>query len=448
MWNGFLAMGGLEIFNSPRSVAYTRGTDCPTWWLTDPDPCYTLEEALGGPEYTFDRISEAPWYDVREPASARFYGAYVVDIQNLNDSTREAEVTQRINAGGVVGAVRDASRRVRATVWLSAKGSDALEVGMDWLKATTRTDACGLHGGACGETDLEFLVTCPPDRADYEDEDTWRDAVNDNRRFLHTVTCISGPITQQDSVSTDGVFHGRLVQMIFEAGTPWVFTRTKELILPPSISVVMEDAPINLMPFPSAELAGPAVVVGRNLSPNPSVEVNANDWNWSSAAVTGATPAPYILAGRSADISADGAASYRVRLLGNASTGAVANADAQLDIFQNVSLAGVAAASRMSFNIWGAVLVLGGAAGSSVDALRARLEWRNGTTLLRTDQMGSAPVSDFDGFAFSTTSLTIPPGASTVRVIVQTDVSWSSSAAGANNSDIRFYGDAIAVTVP
>lgn len=451
MWNGYLAMGGLEILNSPRAVAYSRGAGCPVWWLTDPEPCDTLEAALGAEsEYDIAQIADAPWYDARVPASARFYGAYVIDLENLSASTREAEVTQRIGPGGVVGAVREGSRRVRATVMLTAQGMDALEVGEAWLKATTKTDACGMHGDDCTTTDMEFFVQCPPARSDFNDvEIDWQRAVDDNRRYLHSVACISGPLPIRELQSANGYFHGRIVQLIFEAESPWVYGKARELTLPPITPAVMQDVPYNLAQFPSAEASGASAFVAINYSPNPSAETDATGWSAQNWIVSGDPVTPYHTWGRvTGELAAAGTSAIRSRILGNGSTAAAGRS--RLEIYQAAASSLYGTGYRYSFSIWAALLSVGGATGATLVSLEAFVEWRNGTTVLQTVSLGSTTdPADFGGKVFAAKSLPIPAGGVTnVRTYVRATVDWSSNAIAAQNSDIRLYVDAHAVTRP
>lgn len=451
MWNGYLAMGGLEILNSPRAVAYSRGAGCPVWWLTDPEPCDTLEAALGiESSYEVERIADAPWYDARRPESARFYGAYVIDLENLSASTREAEVAQRIGPGGVIGAVREGSRRVRATVMLTAQGMDALEAGMDWLAATTKTGACGMHGDGCSTTDMEFFVECPPALEDYDDVvEDWTLAVDGNRRFLHSVACIAGPLPIREMQSVNGQFRGRIVQLIFEAESPWVYGKTRELTLPPITPQVMQDVPYNLAQFPSLEVTAGSALVGANYSPNPSAETDASAWTAELGIVSGDSPAPYHSFGRVVgELAAAGTASIRSRIAGNGAT--AASGRAKLRVYQDAGTSLFGSGYRYSFSIWAALLSIGGATGAALISLEAYVEFRNGGAVVSTVPLGSTTdPADFGGKVFSAKSIPVPLTTVTaIRTVVQATVDWSSNVIAAQNSDIRLYVDAHAVTRP
>lgn len=162
MYEGYLQMGCGEILNASRAYWYSHTADCPVEWLKL-TYCDNLADALNGQvPYHVDDIATAPWYDERDPATARFYGAYPISITGLTDSTRTATITEGILDGGMVGGYRNAVRKVDVRAILLARGQDALESGLSWLDAALRPDECGIHGETCGESDLEFFNSCPP----------------------------------------------------------------------------------------------------------------------------------------------------------------------------------------------------------------------------------------------------------------------------------------------
>lgn len=163
MWDGYLTIGGNEVGNNARALGYQRTANCPVTWIRDMD-CVGLLEALDE-QYTYDRISEAPWYDPDDPdTTSRFLGLYVVSMEGVSDSTRSAVVTEKITDGAQVSGYRHAAREVRIRALLTARGMDALEGGMTWLRSVLEPDACGVHGGDCGASDMQFFVDCPPTR--------------------------------------------------------------------------------------------------------------------------------------------------------------------------------------------------------------------------------------------------------------------------------------------
>jgi hypothetical protein len=163
MWDGYLTLGGNEVGNNARAIGYQRTANCPVTWIRDMD-CAGLHDALGE-GYTYDRISEAPWYDPDDPdTTSRFLGLYVVSMEGVSDSTRSAVITEKITDGAQVSGYRHAAREVRIRALLTARGMDALEGGMTWLRNVLEPDACGVHGGDCGASDMQFFVDCPPTR--------------------------------------------------------------------------------------------------------------------------------------------------------------------------------------------------------------------------------------------------------------------------------------------
>lgn len=196
--------------------------------------------------------------------------------------------------------------------------------------------------------------------------------------------------------------------------------------------------------------AAPIVVVARNLSTNPGVEVNATDWVSSSATVSGTAPTAFVTSGRSTDIGAGGsAASFRTRLLGNNGTTAVAAAVSTLTNHQDVAIP-AGSNRRVSLTSWAAALILAGSApGTLINSLQLTYEFFNGgASLGAAVAFGTAAPADYSGKAYSLTGLAVPATATLVRIRATANVTWSSSATSGVNSDIRLYSDALAVSIP
>lgn len=451
MLKTFFALGGNEIGNSRRSYDYTRTADCPVMWLEDPE-CADLVPALGHQEYEYTYISDAPWYDPDEPAlSAGFLGAYVVMFEGISDDTDSATVTEKNRAGGKIGDVRAASKEVRVQLMLTALNMASLEFGKTWLSAMLRPGACGSHGSACGTTDLAFFVDCPPPRVlepEVESDADFFARVDHYRRYLHGVGRVSGPFTVQEMLPAHGQYVGRLVEFTFVAEVPWVYGVTRTVDVPPLTPSAVQDIPYNLTPYPSAELTSGTVVVQRQYATNPSVESNATSWVATATTVTGSSPAPYFTSGRIVgELAAVGTASFRARIAGNATT--AASGVATVVQYQEVLIPSLVTNGRISISIWAAVVNLGGTTGVAVQTISARAEWRDsGGAILRTDSLGSGTAVDAAGRVYGLASLAPPAGFDRVRVVVSTVVNWSSSATPAQNGDLRFYVDALAVTNP
>jgi hypothetical protein len=462
MWPGYLVVGGLEVGNSARTLGYTQTSDCPTFWLKDTTECGTLQEALGHDPYTYDNIQQAPWFDIDLlDQSSRFLGVYIISMEGVQDSTREAAVTQRLQDGGRIGRIRRATREIRIRAMLTAKGEDAMEYGMSWLDAVLSPGACGSHGDACGVTDMEFFSACPPPRPDVltdtlfpgEDllpaEDLYPEVatlvpatpeeyaalVDTYRRFFHDVACTSGPFTVEEFLSSDDVHVGRVVEFTITCQNPWMYGVTTPVQVPSLVPSVVQDIAYNLNTRPSAELSLGSFTVATNYSTNPSVAVNATGW---SAVAGGAITAPTLSSGRvTGELFADVGdnASFRTVF-----TAAGASAIQGEIINQQEVALGAGTGARYSFTIWSASVIMAGA--PTLLDIEFLAFWLNGSggPVLSMDLIGTV---DPDGGAVSVKSLLPPPGATHVLVrAMQPLTSWNAG------TIVRLYTDALAVTNP
>lgn len=165
MYNGYLMIGANEVANNPRAVGYQQTSDCPIMWVIADDEDDHLPGALFDIPYTYSSIEQAPWFDPDDPdTTSRFLGGYVLSIEGLPDSTIDVQSSEKLTDGGVETGSRHASREVRVRMFLTARGMDALETGMTWLRNALAARACGVHGAACNAADLQFFVSCPPPR--------------------------------------------------------------------------------------------------------------------------------------------------------------------------------------------------------------------------------------------------------------------------------------------
>jgi hypothetical protein len=290
-----------------------------------------------------------------------------------------------------------------------------------------------------------FYIGPEPDETYYPFVDEWR-------RYLHSVRCISGPFTVQEAVSEDGMHVGRLVEFTLLAEVPWVFGITKEIEVPPTVPGVMQDIAYNLFPFPSMELtAGAAFPVAINYATNPSLETNATQWSASVGLNSGSAPDAYFTSGRvTGELAAAGAgvASMRARILGNGST--AASGQARMQIYMTQSLAAIDPEERPSFSIWVAGVSVGGATGAQIVSIKGSVELGTGdpTPDLILDMGTITSPTDIAGHVFTAPSTEIPAGVTQAVIYITATVNWSSSATPASNSDIRIYADAVAITVP
>jgi hypothetical protein len=434
MFKGYLEFGGNEVGNSARAYGYASTANCPARWIRNPD-LKSLNAAVGDGPYTHATIETAPWYDSDEPdLSSRFYGLSVLDIRGLPDSTREASVTQKNGPGAQVSGYRHAAREVRVRGWLTAAGEDALEAGMTWLRNVLEPDACGMHGGICGTSDMAFFVSKPPLIGPDEDEVDYLARVAPLRRYLHQVRAISGPFPIEERTSNDGIHFGRLVEFTLVAEVPWVYGVTKELPVPPTVPSVIQDITYNLVSHPSAELASGTVEVARNYVTNPSVETDVSGWSRavSGAIAIGTVPVPV----RSTELAAAGAASAKTTF----TAAALSAAPGTFELQQTATLpATVVAGDRYSVNMWAAANTQAGA--PVYGALEIFAEWQDAASaVLRVDTVGA--IAGGSGVA---TLNSIAPPVGATKVVMRARQTLASWAAG---TIVRLYADALAVTKP
>jgi len=449
MYRGWLNFGGNEIANNERVRTITRTAPVPMGWFVDPrEP--TVPEALSPDSpYDYSNIAQAPWYDPTLPESQNFYGVFVLGITGLPDGTRQSAIIESIYDGGTSGIPRKAVKQITVNAVLTARGLEALEYGLAWLDAVLDVDACGQHGNLCGLTDLEFLTDIPPAKGGLSDDD-YQALVDTKRRYLHSVWATNSPKISAE-LESNGIY-GYNVSFTIAAGRPFIYAKTVDLDLPPAIPVVYQDIPYNLVPYPSLELAGNTFVVSTNYVPNPSLEVDASSWDTGVFTVTGSTPSTYYTSGRSNDIAADRSYAFRGRMLGNGSTAASGECLIQSWIDADLTTPITAGAgTRVSVTAWLSLFTLAGAGGSTLKSMKLEVQWLNSsnTQVGANVLIGSTTSpSDFNGRVFAAQSMVPPAGAVKARVLATYDVLWTSSSTPANNSDIRAYIDAVAVTVP
>lgn len=317
-------------------------------------------------------------------------------------------------------------------VWYRAVGIFAGSYTGPWFSGDSLGDSLnryawlGAPNASASTHEVRQAFTRPRTDEEYEV------LVEPYRRFLHGVTVTSGPYERE--LMNKGEFWGQTFEWTFTAGRPWVYSATRAVDLPVTPTVVIQDTPYNLAPYPSAELAGANVDAAVNYSTNPSVETNATGWSFGAdgSAITTAM----LAAGRvTGELAAVGMSAYRVVF-----TASGAGAGGRFWADQEVSLVGRPAGSRVSVNFWAAELLMAGT------PVRPDIEivayWRSGSggSVLRTDSLGTVPLN---GGALSARGLLPPAGAT--HVLVRAIANLTSWPAG---TVLRLYADALAVTVP
>lgn len=259
-FDGFLSMGGTELVNAARTMAYINSLAPDLPFVHTTDDWDTLQEALGDSPYTDPLADDAEWVSPDDTSTQDFYGLYPLSIEGISDSTLAAEVTQGILDGGFINAQRNATRAIRVHGILVAKNDLALEAGMTWLRNALADAGCGNHLDLCGSTDLRYFLAKPP--AD-------PDALYPYDRFFHSVkTTISAATIKDYDLDCDAV--AREVDFTIVAENPRAYSTTLDVTggLTAMVGNYVE-ALTNLTPQSSMETATAAnVALWRNLVAN------------------------------------------------------------------------------------------------------------------------------------------------------------------------------------
>lgn len=154
-WTGYFTYGGREFVNYPRTMtlAGTMGLH----WVRRLPVGEDLESALG---QNHASVTDAPWYDPDEPASAEFAGCIPLDVTGIEDSTLEAAVFEFTTEGGRVMKGRNTMKEVVFSLALVGASECAVDYGFRWLKRTLTNRGCfGVAG--CNGQDLTYAA-CEP----------------------------------------------------------------------------------------------------------------------------------------------------------------------------------------------------------------------------------------------------------------------------------------------
>jgi hypothetical protein len=272
---------------------------------------------------------------------------------------------------------------------------------------------------------MTFFASCP----DSPDPNSTVTIDVPATRHSHNVTVTSGPLVEQKIKSNDRVHYGYIVEWTMVAGTPWVFSDTREVAVNLQPPVVVQDVPYNLVPYPSAELSNGTVTLATNYVTNPSMETDASGWNQLTTGIT-----PSGTPSRSTEIAASGTASLK-----NAVTTTNSGTNGTLGAWRAVTLPAFVTGQRFSFTTWVFAAVVSGTA--VLGSTQVNIEWRDSGGALVSSVVAGAGLAS--GGVISTTSLVRPPTATSVNVVAFVNVtSWSTGAV------LNAFIDAVAVTIP
>lgn len=149
MFAGYMKLGDVELANNSRVQTYAPS-------VVGCNKCDDLAEALNE-TYVNPGVDRAGW-TIGNNQGVDFAGLIVTALTGLHDGTREMTVTERILAGGVPGASRNASRVIGVTALGIAYTESGMNAGIDWLTSVL-TGPCITP--SCVGTSLHLFSECP-----------------------------------------------------------------------------------------------------------------------------------------------------------------------------------------------------------------------------------------------------------------------------------------------
>lgn len=161
MYQGYLALGGVELANAARTAAYVA-KQTPTLPLKNKYDVEGFHLAVGDPEYTSPLVDDPDWFDPARPESGDFYGFYPLAIEGVESSSRTVPIVESVLDGGTHGFGRRATKMIRVRGMLVARTDEGLEYGNEWLETALDQPDCGMHAtGACGAGSLQYFSAFP-----------------------------------------------------------------------------------------------------------------------------------------------------------------------------------------------------------------------------------------------------------------------------------------------
>lgn len=222
-WPGYFEYAGTEIINLQRVTAY--GHNLNLTWLRPVDQTTVLGPMLGQ-TYTSPLVDNAPWISPDEGDSFEFLGLYPLDVTGLEDSTVQAEVTESVLDGGVVGRLRRATKTVVFSAALIGASECGVEYGMRWLKSALQGNPC-IDSNDCTGSNLCYL-SCEP-RLGPGSSASVTACLDPYLRSLTKVSVTTGPVVTNKFVMPSGGV-AWTVSFTMVAGSPFEFMVERPLI--------------------------------------------------------------------------------------------------------------------------------------------------------------------------------------------------------------------------
>lgn len=206
---GYVCLGGVEVVNSVRTLAYLRAglggsrhiasgaADC---------NCDVILDDLGITEFVAPITDPAPWYESSVDASNDFLGVMGTDIQSPSPMARSVSAGRR---GGTIGSMQLGPRQLQVTGLMYAASAEGMAYGERWLSEALRGSPCEF---GCPTDTAVILPACPTDADPYTPEVYFRQMVG--------VGLIDGPVFTK-VVSSE--WYLQQVSFNLMSSQPWLY---------------------------------------------------------------------------------------------------------------------------------------------------------------------------------------------------------------------------------
>jgi hypothetical protein len=232
MYEGYLAIDGVEVVNTHRAAAYaaTAGLG----WVKGCSSCSSINAATGG-SYQSPKLDEdkPPWWDEDNPDAMSFLGVIGLSVSNVDDSTRDVPVQAGASSGGFIGALRFTARSITVRALLVAADDCSLGFGLEWLRGINADETCA--------TGVTLMFDCCPNvaQSDCEDPECVDACILSRMRFFYESRITEGPtVLSRRESTTRGAW--AQVEFVITAGDPGIYSD-----LPPIVAAIPASDPIS-----------------------------------------------------------------------------------------------------------------------------------------------------------------------------------------------------------
>ena len=216
MYEGYMAIDGLEVVNTHRAAAYamTAGLG----WVQGCQSCSSVVRAIDG-EYVSPKldVEKPPWWVEDNPDSMDFLGLIGVSVSNVDDSMRSVPVQSGAASGGFIGGLRFAARTITVRAIAIAASDCALGFGLEWLRGINADESCSAAV-------VEMFDCCPTlSQDDCDDPECVDQCVMNRLRMFYEARITEGPtVLSRREMPTRGAW--AQIEFVVTAGDPFIYS--------------------------------------------------------------------------------------------------------------------------------------------------------------------------------------------------------------------------------